>query len=79
MHSGVGCDSGADGIQVIMPLTHKGNVLKEALQKEYGKARGESILYAGKNSGKFTGIDAAKLDAAVAGAEELSKVWSAVT
>jgi hypothetical protein len=49
-----------------MPLTHKGNVLKEALQREYGKERGESVLYAGKNSGKFTGIDSefnAKCDA----------------
>jgi len=40
-----------------MPLTHKGKVIKKALVKEYGQKEGTSILYAGKNSGKFTGID----------------------
>jgi hypothetical protein len=41
-----------------VPLTHKGRTIKKALVKEYGKKRGTSILFAGKNSGKFTGIDA---------------------
>jgi hypothetical protein len=41
-----------------MPLTHKGQTIKAALQKEYGKEKGASILYAGKNKGTFTGIDA---------------------
>ena len=40
-----------------MPLTHKGETIKAALVKEYGKERGERILYAGKNKGTFTGID----------------------
>lgn len=40
-----------------MPLTHKGAVIKAALQKEYGEKAGERILYAGKNKGTFTGID----------------------
>ena len=38
-------------------LTQKGEKIKSALQKEYGSKRGESILYAGKNKGTFTGID----------------------
>lgn len=41
-----------------MPLSHKGETIKSALQQEYGKAAGERILYAGKNAGTFTGIDA---------------------
>lgn len=41
-----------------MPLTEKGEKIKAALQKEYGAERGERILYAGKNAGTFTGIDA---------------------
>ena len=40
-----------------MPLTSKGETIKSALQEEYGKERGEKILYAGKNKGTFTGID----------------------
>jgi len=45
-----------------MPLTHKGEEIKAALTKEYGEKKGEQVLYAGKNAGTFTGIDA-KLDA----------------
>jgi hypothetical protein len=41
-----------------MPLTEKGEKIKGALQSEYGAAEGERILYAGKNKGTFTGIDA---------------------
>lgn len=41
-----------------MPLTEKGQKIKAALQKEYGEEKGERILYAGKNKGTFTGIDA---------------------
>lgn len=43
-----------------MPLTHKGTVIKRALEKEYGKKHGEEVLYAGKNSGRFTGIDSSR-------------------
>ena len=46
-----------------MPLTKKGETIKAALVKEYGEERGERILYAGKNKGTFTGIDAARDDA----------------
>ena len=41
-----------------MPLTAKGEEIKGALEKEYGGKAGERILYAGKNKGTFTGIDA---------------------
>jgi hypothetical protein len=41
-----------------MPLTAKGEEIKSALQKEYGEEKGERVLYAGKNKGTFTGIDA---------------------
>lgn len=40
-----------------MPLTPKGRKIKRALVKRYGRKRGTSILYAGKNKGTFTGID----------------------
>ncbi len=42
-----------------MPLTSKGETIKAALTKEYGsEKKGEQVLYAGKNKGTFTGIDA---------------------
>jgi hypothetical protein len=41
-----------------MPLTSKGEEIKKALTKEYGAKKGEQVLYAGKNKGTFTGIDA---------------------
>lgn len=41
-----------------MPLTAKGEEIKSALTKEYGEKKGEQVLYAGKNKGTFTGIDA---------------------
>lgn len=40
-----------------MPLTSKGQAILKSLQAEYGAEKGESVLYAGKNSGRFTGID----------------------
>lgn len=42
-----------------MPLTKKGREIETALEKEYGKEKGEQVLYAGKNKGTFTGIDEA--------------------
>jgi hypothetical protein len=45
-----------------MPLTAKGEEIKSALQKEYGEAKGEQVLYAGKNKGTFTGIDSVVSD-----------------
>jgi len=44
-----------------MPLTSKGEKIKGALTKEYGEKKGESVLYAGKNKGTFTGIDSDKV------------------
>jgi hypothetical protein len=44
-----------------MPLTAKGTEIKAALTKEYGEKKGESVLYAGKNKGTFTGIDSDKI------------------
>lgn len=41
-----------------MPLTEKGEKILANLQKEYGKEHGKEVLYAGKNKGTFTGIDA---------------------
>jgi len=46
-----------------MPLTAKGEEIKSALVKEYGEKKGEQVLYAGKNSGTFTGIDSMNRDA----------------
>jgi hypothetical protein len=40
-----------------MPLTKKGKKIKRSLVAQYGKKKGTSILYAGKNKGTFTGID----------------------
>ena len=39
-----------------MPLTSKGEKIKAALENEYGKEKGERVLYAGANKGTFTGI-----------------------
>lgn len=42
-----------------MPLTAKGETILEKLEAEYGSEKGKSVLYAGKNAGTFSGIDAA--------------------
>lgn len=39
-----------------MPLTKKGEKLKEELQKAYGKKKGESIFYAMEKKGTITGV-----------------------
>jgi hypothetical protein len=44
-----------------MPLTEKGREIENSLVKEYGKEKGEQVLYAGKNKGVFTGIDSTPL------------------
>jgi len=56
-----------------VPLTAKGEKIKQALVKEYGEKKGERVLYAGKNKGTFTGIDSAKLDAIVARCDSYEK------
>jgi len=39
-----------------MPLNKKGLKIRAALEKEYGKKKGEQVLYAMENSGKVKGI-----------------------
>jgi len=43
-----------------VPLTKKGEEILSNLKKEYGSKKAEQVLYAGKNAGTFTGIDAQK-------------------
>ena len=38
-----------------MPLTKKGSKIKRAMQKEYGKERGERVFYASQNKGTIKG------------------------
>jgi hypothetical protein len=45
-----------------VPLTEKGEKIKGAMEKNYGKEKGEEVFYASKNKGKITGVDAAKTD-----------------
>lgn len=39
-----------------MPLTPKGEEIKEAMEKEYG-TRGEQVFYASANKGTISGIE----------------------
>jgi hypothetical protein len=39
-----------------MPLTTKGKKVKAAMQKQYGKERGERVFYATENKGKVKGL-----------------------
>lgn len=41
----------------VMPLTKKGLKIREALQKYYGKDKGESVMYALINKGKVKGAE----------------------
>jgi hypothetical protein len=41
-----------------MPLTAKGQEMKNAMQKEYGSEKGTSVFYASKNKGTITGVEA---------------------
>jgi hypothetical protein len=40
-----------------MPLTKKGQKIRAALEKEYGKDKGEQVFYASINAGKITGAE----------------------
>ena len=40
-----------------MPLTSKGESIKEHMIKEYGEKKGEQVFYASKNAGKISGVD----------------------
>lgn len=41
-----------------MPLTEKGKEIKSAMEKQYGKEKGESVFYASRNAGTISGVDA---------------------
>lgn len=41
---------------IMAPLTKKGEKVKKALVKEYGKKKGESVLYAMENKGTAKGL-----------------------
>lgn len=43
-----------------MPMTKKGMKIREALEKEYGKKKGEGVFYAMENSGKIKGVTKGK-------------------
>ena len=43
-----------------MPLTGKGEKIKKAMKKQYGKKKGEKIFYASANKGTITGIEKRK-------------------
>lgn len=45
-----------EGLNKMCPLTKKGQKLKKELVKEYGKKKGESVLYAMENKGTAKGI-----------------------
>jgi len=40
-----------------MPLTKKGKKIMSAMQKEYGKERGQRVFYAAANKGTIKGVD----------------------
>jgi hypothetical protein len=39
-----------------MPLNAKGRKIKAAMEKEYGKKKGERVFYASENSGRIKGV-----------------------
>jgi len=39
-----------------MPLTKKGEKIKKAMQKQYGKTAGERVFYAAENKGTIKGV-----------------------
>jgi hypothetical protein len=40
-----------------MPLTAKGEEIKQKMEQEYGPEKGEQVFYASRNAGKITGVD----------------------
>ena len=38
-----------------MPLTKKGEKIKSAMEKQYGKKKGEGVFYASQKKGKIKG------------------------
>ncbi len=43
-----------------MPLTKKGTKIKKAMEKEYGKKKGEKVFYASQNKGTIKGTHKGK-------------------
>lgn len=43
-----------------MPLTKKGEKIKAAMQKQYGKDKGRAIFYAAENKGTIKGVKKGK-------------------
>ena len=39
-----------------MPLTEKGKKIKKAMEKQYGKKKGEEVFYASENKGSIKGV-----------------------
>ena len=39
-----------------MPLTKKGEKIKKAMEKQYGKERGSRVFYATENKGTIKGV-----------------------
>jgi hypothetical protein len=39
-----------------MPLTAKGQKIKKAMEKQYGKKRGDRVFYAAENKGTIKGV-----------------------
>lgn len=43
-----------------MPLTKKGKEIKKAMDKEYGKKKGDQVFYASENKGTIKGVAKSK-------------------
>jgi hypothetical protein len=53
-----------------MPLTNKGQKIKDSMRERYGKKKGESVFYASKNKGTIKGVEEAKKDDWIQDAEK---------
>ena len=40
-----------------MPLTTKGNKIKAAMEKQYGKKKGKTVFYSAANKGTIKGVE----------------------
>lgn len=47
-----------------MPLTSKGEEIKEHMEKEYGEKKGEEVFYASRNKGTISGVDGVGMECA---------------
>ena len=43
-----------------MPLNKKGQKIKGAMEKEYGKKKGDAVFYASENKGTIKGVTKGK-------------------